>query len=170
MVERLGDFKINELQLYTEHTFAYRRYRAVWRDWGALTAREIRTLDARCRELGIDLVSNQNSFGHLRQWLEFPPLKKLAEVGAPYEDGNGTFLRYPSTLAPNHPGTLPFLRGLYDLDAGLFVGKLHEQASKIEVSLPRLLHSLARNVPGFVDYFCEEQGIDLAGEQRRASL
>ena len=67
-------------------------------------------------------------------------------------------------------GRSTFLRGLYDLDAGLFVGKLHEQASPIEVSLPRLLHSLARNVPGFVDYFCEEQGIDLAGEQRGASL
>jgi predicted nucleic acid-binding protein len=67
-------------------------------------------------------------------------------------------------------GPSTFLRGLYDLDAGLFVGKLHEQASKIELSLPRLLHSLARNVPGFVDYFCEEQGIDLAGEQRGASL
>jgi predicted nucleic acid-binding protein len=66
-------------------------------------------------------------------------------------------------------GPSAFLRGLYDLDAGLFVGKLHEQAAKIEVSLPRLLYSLAKNVPGFVDYFCEEQGIDLAGEQRGAS-
>lgn len=67
-------------------------------------------------------------------------------------------------------GPSTFLRGLYDLDAGLFVGKLHEQAAKIEVSLPRLLHSLARNVPGFVDYFREQQGIDLAAEQRGASL
>ena len=66
-------------------------------------------------------------------------------------------------------GPSTFLRGLYDLDAGLFVGKLHEQAAKIEVPLPRLLHSLAKNVPGFVDYFCEEQGIDLAGAQGGAS-
>jgi len=61
-------------------------------------------------------------------------------------------------------GPSTFLRGLYELDAGMFVGKLHEQAAKIEVSLPRLLNSLAKNVPSFVDYFCEEQGIDLAGE------
>ncbi len=114
LVDHLADFKINEFQLYTEHTFAYRRYRPVWRDWGALTAGEIRKLDARCRELGIDLVPNQNSFGHLRHWLEHPPLRKLAEVSEPYEDGDGTFLRYPSTLAPHDPGTLPFLRGLYD--------------------------------------------------------
>jgi hexosaminidase len=113
LVDRLADFKINEFQLYTEHTFAYRHFKSVWRSWGALTGGEVRTLDARCRELGIDLVPNQNSFGHLRYFLEHPRLKKLAEVPEPYEDSGGGFLRYPSTLAPEHPGTLPFLRGLY---------------------------------------------------------
>ncbi len=60
-------------------------------------------------------------------------------------------------------GPSTFLRGLYDLDAGLFVGKLHEQAAAIGVPLTRLLHSLAKNVPSFVDSFREEQGIDFAG-------
>ena len=114
LVEILADFKINEFQLYTEHTFAYRNYKPVWRDWGALTGAEIEKLDAHCRRLGIELVPNQNSFGHLRWWLEYPPLKKLAEVSAPWPDDGGAFLRYPSTLAPEHPGALPFLRGLYD--------------------------------------------------------
>lgn len=58
-----------------------------------------------------------------------------------------------------------FLRGLFDLDAGLFVNKLHEQAASIQVPLPRLLRALAKNVPGFVEYFCEEQGISLADVQ-----
>ncbi len=114
LAERLADFKINELQLYTEHTFACRRYKSVWQSWGALTGEEIRKLDARCRQLGIDLVPNQNSFGHLRYFLEHPKLKQLAEVAEPYEAGSGDFVRRPSTLAPNHPGTLPFLRELYD--------------------------------------------------------
>jgi hypothetical protein len=114
LAEHLADFKINELQLYTEHTFAYRNYKSVWQSWGALTGREIRKLDARCQELGIDLVPNQNSFGHLRHFLEDPRLKKLAEVSMPYENAGKGFVRRPSTLAPNHPGTLPFLRKLYD--------------------------------------------------------
>jgi hexosaminidase len=114
LAERLADFKINELQLYTEHTFAYRKYKSVWDGWGALTGAELRRLDAQCRELGIDLVPNQNSFGHLRYFLEHPKVRKLAEVSEPYEDASGEFVRRPSTLAPNHPGTLPFLRGLYD--------------------------------------------------------
>jgi hypothetical protein len=111
---RLADFKLNELQLYTEHTFAYRQHQSVWQGWGALTGDEIRQLDARCQQLGIDLVPNQNSFGHLQHFLEQPRLKKLAEVSRPYADATGEFIRRPSTLAPNHPGTLPFLRGLYD--------------------------------------------------------
>jgi len=129
LAEKLSDFKINELQLYTEHTFAYQKYQSVWQSWGALTAKEIQILAARCRELGIDLVPNQNSFGHLRHFLADPKLKTLGEISEPYQcggdapsPGNGqsdegvasTFLRRPTTLAPNHPGTLPFLRGLYD--------------------------------------------------------
>jgi hypothetical protein len=114
LVDHLADFKVNEFQLYIEHTFAYRNYEPVWRGWGSLTAEEILRLDARCRELGIDLVPNQNSFGHLRYWLAYPPLKKLAEVNTPYECEGGAYARYPTTLAPNHPGTLPFLRELYD--------------------------------------------------------
>jgi len=114
LAEKLSDFKINELQLYTEHTFAYRNYESVWQSWGALTAREIQILDARCRELGIDLVPNQNSFGHLRYFLADPRLKKLGELSEPYEDASKEFVRRPTTLAPNHPGALPFLRRLYD--------------------------------------------------------
>ena len=120
LAEKLSDFKINELQLYTEHTFAYKKYSSVWQSWGALTGNEIQILDTRCRELGMDLVPNQNSFGHLRYFLADPRLKKLAEISKPYEDGGGgatggqKFLRRPTTLAPNHPSTLPFLRGLYD--------------------------------------------------------
>jgi len=114
LVEHLADFKINELQLYTEHTFAYRRYKSVWQSWGALTGPEIRQLDAHCHKLGIDLVPNQNSFGHLRYFLQDPRLRKLAEVSEPYEDASKEFVRRPTTLAPNHPGALPFLNGLYD--------------------------------------------------------
>ena len=35
LVEHLADFKINEFQLYTEHTFAYRHHQSVWQSWGA---------------------------------------------------------------------------------------------------------------------------------------
>jgi predicted nucleic acid-binding protein len=56
-------------------------------------------------------------------------------------------------------GPSTFLRALYDLDPGLVVNKLHAQSRAIGVSLERLLVSLRKNVPAFVDGFCEEHGI-----------
>ena len=111
LTSRLADFKINEFQLYTEHTFAYRHYAPVWRGWGPFTGEEILRLDAHCRKLGIELVPNQNSFGHLRYWLAYPPLEEACrKTSRPWPDQNGAFLRYPATLAPNNPGT-PFPPG-----------------------------------------------------------
>ena len=104
LVEHLADFKINEFQLYMEHTFAYRNYEPVWRGWGALTGEEMLQLDARCRELGIDLVPNQNSFGHLRYWLAYPPLKKLAEVSEPYEWRRGRLCALPDDAGAQSSG------------------------------------------------------------------
>ena len=148
LAERLADFKINELQLYTEHIFAYRKYKSIWRSWGALTGAEMCKFDARCRELGIDLVPNQNSFGHLRHFLEHPSLKKLGEVSESYEDENGGFVRRPSTLAPNHPGTLPFLRKLYDELLPNFSSELFNVGCDETWDLGR----------GLSKRFCEERG------------
>jgi hypothetical protein len=47
------------------------------------------------------------------------------------------------------------------LNLGLFVHKLHEQAGAIGLTLQQLLERLSKNVPGFVQYFCEEQGVNL---------
>ena len=66
-------------------------------------------------------------------------------------------------------GPSTFLRALYDVDSGLAVGKLYEQAKAIGIEMERLLLSLAKNVPGFVQYFCEEQGINLPSEQAHSS-
>lgn len=58
-------------------------------------------------------------------------------------------------------GPSTFLRGAYDLDSGLFVHKLHEQARAIGIASERLLQSLRKNAPAFVQYFCEEQSISI---------
>lgn len=79
LVERLADWKFNQLQLYTEHTFAYRGHEPVWRHASPLTADEIRTLDGLCRDRAIELVPNQNSLGHFHRWLVHEPYRRLAE-------------------------------------------------------------------------------------------
>ncbi len=57
-------------------------------------------------------------------------------------------------------GPSTFLRGLYGWKP-VCSCKLHEQAEAIEIPLERLLRSLSKNVPGFIEYFCEEQAIRL---------
>ena len=60
LVDMLAEWKINQFQLYMEHTFAYDAHRAVWKDASPMTGEEILALDAYCRERHIELVPNQN--------------------------------------------------------------------------------------------------------------
>ena len=115
LVEILEKFNYNQLQLYTEHTFAYSKHEAVWKDASPMTAQEVRELDLFCAMHGIDLVPNQNSFGHLERWLVRPEYNHLAELphgGAPLPWGG--FKKDPTTLCPTDPASLDFLAGLYD--------------------------------------------------------
>ncbi|MDD4017196.1 MAG: family 20 glycosylhydrolase [Kiritimatiellae bacterium] len=115
LVDLLSGLKINQLQLYTEHTFAYRDHSAVWQDASPMTAEEIRTLDVYCAARCVELVPNQNSFGHLERWLTLPRYNVLAELpqgGAPLPWGG--VHEKPTSLCPTDPRSADFLAGLYD--------------------------------------------------------
>ncbi|MFA4945513.1 MAG: glycoside hydrolase family 20 zincin-like fold domain-containing protein [Lentisphaeria bacterium] len=114
LIARLSELKLNQFQLYTEHTFAYRNHRLVWRDASPLTAAEILELDDWCRERHVELVPNQNSFGHLERWLKHAPYLPLAEAPAGAELPWGGRVNYPTGLAPEDPRALELLRELYD--------------------------------------------------------
>jgi len=102
LIDLLSSWKINEFQLYTEHTFAYKGHEIVWKDKSPVTPEEIRNLDDFCKKRFIDLVPNQNSFGHFQRWLQHPKYKHLAE-----DPDN------PYTLCPTDPGSIELLDELY---------------------------------------------------------
>jgi hexosaminidase len=79
LVELLGRLKINQLQLYAEHTFAFSAHEAIWHDASPMTPAQIIELDAWCKSNYIELVPNQNSFGHFERWLRHPEYFKYAE-------------------------------------------------------------------------------------------
>lgn len=114
LVELMSLLKLNQLQLYTEHTFAYQEHRVVWEGHSPITGEEIEELDGWCRERNIELVPNQNSFGHMRPWLIHDEYKPLAEAPEGFRDPWGNWRDYPYSLSPAVPGTLDFLGGLYD--------------------------------------------------------
>ncbi|HEV8111302.1 MAG TPA: family 20 glycosylhydrolase [Planctomycetota bacterium] len=113
LVDWLAALKIDELQLYTEHTFAYAGHEEVWNASSPLTPDEIRALDAFCCERGVDLVPNQQSLGHMHRWLVHERYRDLAEVPEGVEHAFGR-AREPFSLCPTDPRTLAFLAGLYD--------------------------------------------------------
>ena len=72
LIDRLASWKVNQVQLYSEHTFAYRNHPEVHADASPFTPDEIRALDAFCRERFVELVPNQNCLGHMNRWLKHP--------------------------------------------------------------------------------------------------
>ena len=113
LVDRLAGWKINQLQLYTEHTFAYADHKGVWEHASPITAEEIRELDAYCRDRHVELVPNQNSFGHMERWLKHPRYAPLAEAIDGADTPWGFRWDGPFSLCPTDPASLDFLAGLY---------------------------------------------------------
>ena len=69
LLDRMARVRLNHLELYTEHTFAYADHEDVWRDASPMTREDVRWLEGEATTRGIDLVANQNCFGHFERWL-----------------------------------------------------------------------------------------------------
>jgi hypothetical protein len=78
LVDRLAGWKVNQLQLYMEHTYAYSGHEEVWRDADPYDAEDVHALDAHCRTRGVELVANQNTLGHFERWLRHDRYRPLA--------------------------------------------------------------------------------------------
>jgi len=114
LVDKLAGWKLNHFELYVEHTFAYRNHRDVWVDASPMTGDEIRRLDAYCRERFVELVPNQNSFGHMTRWLTQPAYQDLAEAPDGGDTPWGTHNPMPNSLNPADPRSLALMAELYD--------------------------------------------------------
>jgi hexosaminidase len=109
----LESLKLDHLQCYTEHAFAYRAHEPVWADADPITHEECRTLDTLLRRHGIELAANQNCFGHLTRWLRLPAYASLAETHGDW-DFAGMPRSGPFSLCPIDPASLPFVEALLD--------------------------------------------------------
>ena len=114
LIRALGQLRVNQLQLYVEHTFAFPGHEDAWQDASPLTPAEIRELDAACAALGIELVPNLNTFGHMERWLRHPRYRALAECPQGWiHPLTGQFKEFPGTLQPDDV-SLAFVASLLD--------------------------------------------------------
>ncbi len=146
IVNHLAFFKMNVLQLYTEHTFAFPSHPRISLGSDPLTTEDILALDSYARAQHVELMPNLNSFGHCGHLLSLPEYAHLSETSVPW------------TLTPVDEGTYALLGDLYDdllpalssriLNAGcdetwdLGKGRSAELAAKIGVGRVYLQHLL----------------------------
>ena len=163
IVDTVSGLGYNQIQLYSEHTFAYRDHREVWAKASPVSAEEIRELDAYCRQRGVELVPNQNSFGHMERWLKHDSYSRYAEIpgGNFYFKPWKTHYDEPRALCPTDPKTLDFLGSLYDELLPNFRSRLInigcDEVLEIESGDPRCRsHAVITNsspVAVWLDYF-----------------
>lgn len=124
IIDLMADLKMNQLQLYIEGApFAYESFPQVWELETPITGEEILLLDAYCKARYIELVPNQNSFGHMEGWLSRPEFNALAEIpegfmlpkelymGDVYPEG---LFMHPGTFDTEDPAVLPLLEKMFD--------------------------------------------------------
>ena len=114
LIRALARLRVNQFQLYIEHSFAFPGHEEVWRDASPLTPAEIEQLDRECLSLGIELVPNLNTFGHMERWLRHPKYRSMAECPEGWiHPLTQQFKPIPGTLKPDDE-SLKFIGELLD--------------------------------------------------------
>jgi hexosaminidase len=104
-------FKLNMHSFYMEHTFASESHPLIGPAGGSLTPAEIRELVAYARRYHVELVPEQQTFGHLHKALRLEKYAELAET--PYGD----------VLSPQQEGTYKLIADWYKELDQLFPGE-----------------------------------------------
>lgn len=119
--ERLSFYKINQMQLYIEHTFAFRNMSEVWRITDPLTAEDILELDEYCSKRHIELVPSLSTFGHLYHVLTTNSFSSMCEIeGNIKEQYSWVKRQLHHTLDVSNPDSLKFVEGMLDEFIPLF--------------------------------------------------
>ena len=124
LVDLLCEYKINEFQLYIEHTYLFRNLSEAWRDEDPLEAEDILELDAYCRERHIELIPSLATFGHMYQILSTKTCADLCELRdsekIPF---SYTYAIRRHTINPTHPGALELVKGMITEYKALFTSR-----------------------------------------------
>jgi len=110
-IRNLAFFKMNMHSFYMEHTFASDAHPLIGPEGGSLTPGEIRELVAYARNYHVELVPEQQTFGHLHKALRLEKYAGLAET--PYGD----------VLSPQQPGSYALVADWYKELNELFPGQ-----------------------------------------------
>ncbi|OQA03580.1 MAG: Glycosyl hydrolase family 20, catalytic domain [Planctomycetes bacterium ADurb.Bin401] len=114
LAARLAEWKINEIQLYIENVFTFKKHPLIGKGYSPFTPEEILAFQEHCKKYHIKLVGSLASFGHMERILEIPKYQHLAELPG--------YLGYAGgiTLCPTAPGSIKLIKDLYKEFVPLF--------------------------------------------------
>ncbi len=124
LVDRMSYYKMNQLQLYVEHTYLFQGMSEMWRDDTPLSGEDIMALDKYCKERYIDLVPSLSSFGHLYTLLSTKTFEEFCE----YEEAEKQPFSFwdrmqHHTLNVSKPDAIQLVKGMIDEFMPLFSSK-----------------------------------------------
>jgi hypothetical protein len=97
----LAAYKVNVYSPYYEHTLLYPSNPLIAPPGGAMTPDQVRELVAYAARYHIDVIPEQEAFGHLHHMLKYEIYSPLAETP------------HGHVLAPGQPGSLPLIRQFF---------------------------------------------------------
>ncbi|MSS63079.1 beta-N-acetylhexosaminidase [Velocimicrobium porci] len=121
LADKLAFYKMNQLQLYIEHSFLFEDFSEVWRDDTPLTAEEIMELDRYCSRIGIELVPSISCFGHLYKILSTKSYSHLCELEEPEKEPFSFLARMQHhTIDVSNENSLEFIKKMIEEFLPLF--------------------------------------------------
>lgn len=121
LADKLCRYKINELQLYIEHTYLFSGLSEMWRDETPLSAEEIMEFDAYCKERSIELIPSLSSFGHLYTLLSTKSYGELCELEDSWKQPFSFLDRMRHhTVNVTDERVLPLIKGMLEEYLNLF--------------------------------------------------
>jgi hypothetical protein len=122
LADTLAFYKVNHLQLYVEHAFAFSKIPELHEGKTPLTPSDIAELDAHCARRGVELVPSLSTFGHLYELLRLPRFEHLNELDVRASQTPRCLWDRMAhyTLDVRNPGSFEAVRGMIEEYAPLF--------------------------------------------------
>lgn len=124
-IRRFAAFKLNVYSPYYEHSLAYSANPLIAPPRGAMTREDVRELIAYAAKYHIDVIPEQEAFGHLHHVLKYEIYSPLAETP------------HGHVLAPGNPGSMELIKSWFGEIDSLFTSRFVHIGADETVELGR---------------------------------
>ncbi len=100
-IRTLAAYKVNTFSPYYEHTLTYENNPLIAPPGGAMTHADVKELVAYAANYHVDIIPEQEAFGHLHHVLKYEIYSPLGETP------------HGHVLAPGQPGSLPLIKQMF---------------------------------------------------------